>query len=68
MGSRDAFLNRFSEMADVVVIRYRLGPDARIEFVSPSSLAILKPEEFSPANCGHTTNDSPPPLQSHPSK
>ena len=35
-------------MADVVLMRYRLEPDAGIEFVSPSSLAILgySPEEF----------------------
>lgn len=48
MVSRDDFLERFSEMADVVLMRYRLGPAAGIEFVSPSSLAILgySPEEF----------------------
>lgn len=48
MASREESVNRFSEMADVVLMRYRLGPDAGMEFVSPSSLAILgySPEEF----------------------
>lgn len=43
-----ALLNRLSEIADVVVMRYRLEPPAGIEFVSPSSLQILGygPEEF----------------------
>jgi PAS domain S-box-containing protein len=43
-----ALLNRLSEMADVVVMRYRLEPPPGIEFVSPSSLPILgySPDEF----------------------
>lgn len=46
--AHDALVSRFSEIADVVVIRYRLGPKPGIEFVSPSSVSILgyEPEEF----------------------
>jgi PAS domain S-box-containing protein len=48
VASGEESVNRFSEVADVVLMRYRLGPDAGMEFVSPSSLAILgySPEEF----------------------
>jgi PAS domain S-box-containing protein len=44
----NAVVNRLSEIADVVVMRYRLGPNPGIDFVSPSSLPILgyRPEEF----------------------
>ncbi len=46
--ARDLLANRFSEIADVVLMRYRLAPRPGIEFVSPSSLPILgyRPEEF----------------------
>lgn len=46
--TRDALVNRISEIADVVLMRYRLEPRAGIEFVSPSSLPILgyRPDEF----------------------
>lgn len=48
MIERDALASRLSEIADVVVMRYRLEPPPGIEFVSPSSLPILgyRPEEF----------------------
>ena len=44
----DALVNRLSEIADVVLMRYRLEPRPGIEFVSPSSLPILgyRPDEF----------------------
>jgi PAS domain S-box-containing protein len=44
----DEILNRLSEIADVVLMRYRLEPQPGIEFVTPSSLPILgyRPEEF----------------------
>src|SRR5581483_5615343 len=44
----EALAARFSEIADVVLMRYRLAGEPGIEFVSPSSLAILgyRPEEF----------------------
>jgi PAS domain S-box-containing protein len=44
----DALANRLSEIADLVLMRYRLAPQPGIEFVSPSSLPILgyRPEEF----------------------
>jgi PAS domain S-box-containing protein len=47
MATSDALANRISEIADVVLMRYRIE-DERIEFVSPSSTAILgyRPEEF----------------------
>lgn len=47
-GVDEAVFARLSEIADVVVIRYRLGPKPGIEFVSPSSLSILgyRPDEF----------------------
>ena len=40
--------SRISEIADVVLMRYRLDPDPGLEYVSPSSLPILgyRPEEF----------------------
>jgi PAS domain S-box-containing protein len=46
--SDDALLNRLGEIADVVVMRYRLEPQPGLEFVSPSSLPILgyRPDEF----------------------
>jgi PAS domain S-box-containing protein len=46
--SHDVLLNRVSEIADVVLMRYRLEPQPGIEFVSPSSLPILgyRPDEF----------------------
>jgi PAS domain S-box-containing protein len=46
--SNDVLLNRVSEIADVVLMRYRLEPQPGIEFVSPSSLPILgyRPDEF----------------------
>jgi PAS domain S-box-containing protein len=46
--ARDALVNRLSEIADVVLMRYRLEPPAGIEFVSPSALPILgyRPDEF----------------------
>lgn len=48
MPVRDALANRISEIADVVLMRYRLAPEPGLEFVSPSSLPILgyRPEEF----------------------
>ncbi len=44
----DAVVTRLSAIADVVVMRYRLGTSPGIEYVSPSSLPILgyRPEEF----------------------
>ena len=44
----DVLANRLSEIADVVLMRYRLEPQPGIEFVSPSSLPILgyRPDEF----------------------
>lgn len=44
----DRAITRFSEIADVVLMRYRLEPDPGLVFVSPSSLSILgyRPEEF----------------------
>lgn len=44
----DVHVNRLSEIADVVLMRYRLEPEPGIEFVSPSSLSILgyRPDEF----------------------
>src|SRR5438309_6909774 len=44
----DALVNRVSEIADVVLMRYRLESRPGIEFVSPSSLPILgyRPDEF----------------------
>jgi PAS domain S-box-containing protein len=44
----DVLVSRFSEIADVVLMRYRLEPEPGIEFVSPSSLPILgyRPDEF----------------------
>jgi PAS domain S-box-containing protein len=46
--AHDVLLNRVSEMADVVLMRYRLEPQPGMEFVSPSSVPILgyRPEEF----------------------
>ena len=46
--SHDVLLNRVSEIADVVLMRYRLEPQPGLEFVSPSSLPILgyRPDEF----------------------
>jgi PAS domain S-box-containing protein len=46
--AREELVNRISEIADVVVMRYRLEPNPGIEFVSPSSLPILgyRPDEF----------------------
>jgi PAS domain S-box-containing protein len=46
--ARDVLVNRLSEIADVVVMRYRLEPEPGIVFVSPSSLPILgyRPDEF----------------------
>lgn len=43
-----ALVNRLSEIADVVLMRYRLEPRPGIEFVSPSSVPILgyRPDEF----------------------
>ena len=48
MTAHDALLNRLSEIADVVLMRYRLEPQPGLEFVSPSSLPILgyRPDEF----------------------
>jgi PAS domain S-box-containing protein len=44
----DVLADRLSEIADVVLMRYRLAPEPGIEFVSPSSLPILgyRPDEF----------------------
>jgi PAS domain S-box-containing protein len=44
----DVLANRLSEIAGVVLMRYRLEPQPGIEFVSPSSLPILgsRPDEF----------------------
>jgi PAS domain S-box-containing protein len=49
VAGQDTVANRISEIAEVVLIRYRLGPQPGIEFVSPSSLPILgySPEELS---------------------
>src|SRR6266487_2774108 len=46
--SHDVLLTRVSEIADVVLMRYRLEPRPGIEFVTPSSLPILgyRPDEF----------------------
>ena len=48
MAARDALLNRISEIAEVVLMRYQLEPQPGIDFVSPSSMPILgyRPEEF----------------------
>lgn len=44
----DEVARRISEIADVVLMRYRLDPDPGLEYVSPSALPILgyRPEEF----------------------
>lgn len=48
MAAHEELVNRISEIADVVVMRYRLEPRPGIDFVSPSSLPILgyRPDEF----------------------
>ena len=48
MVGADVLVSRISEIADVVLMRYRLEPEPGIEFVSPSSLPILgyRPDEF----------------------